>query len=156
MLAPSICQWNLCLRHVYHPLQRPQMSSLILLDTHPIEQCSGTNVPDLQWELTLFKKPIFIHDFLYFSLTAQLLRQSDHHWVPEEDSHILQAAYRCERGDHVWLQVPHWREQNPLFVWHRELQRNPQLKSVLVLPQYKTCQSAFLVHKLLFSERTKM
>lgn len=59
---------------------------------------------------------------------AKLLREGHHHRGPEEDCNLLQAAHRRKRGNHVRLQVPHRGEQNPLFVWDGELQRNTQLK----------------------------
>lgn len=58
---------------------------------------------------------------LLLFVAAELLRQSHHHRVPEEDRHLLQAADRRERGDHLRLQVPHRGEQDSLPVRDREL-----------------------------------
>lgn len=61
------------------------------------------------------------------SPAAELLRQSHHHRVSEEDRDLLEAADRRQRGDHLRLQVPPGGEQNPLSVRDRELPRDAQL-----------------------------
>lgn len=37
---------------------------------------------------------------------AKLLRQGYHHRVPEKDCDLLEAGYRCQRRDHLRLQIP--------------------------------------------------
>lgn len=91
--------------------------------------------------VSLRTKPLFsgpfqhrwtsIHLLFGFLLLAQLLRQGYHHRVPEKDCHLLQAAYRRQWRDHLWLQVPTRGEQDPLLVWNRKLPWDSQLTKAL-------------------------
>lgn len=79
----------------------------------------------------------FFYLFIFF-LAAQLLRQGHHSGVPEEDCHLLPAADQRERGDHVRLQVPHRRRQDPVSVRSGELQGDPELERGVALCQKET------------------
>lgn len=55
------------------------------------------------------------------AFAAELLRQNHHHRRREEDRHLLQAADRVRRRNHLRLQVPHRGREDPLSVRRKEL-----------------------------------
>lgn len=93
-----------------------------------------------------FVSRAFTHQSLTYvsPLPAKLLRKGHHHRVPEEDRDLLEASHRCQRRDHLRLQIPTGGEQDPLPVWNRELPRNTQLAAApLSLPHSPTGMDRF-------------
>ena len=71
---------------------------------------------------------------------AQLLCKGHQFWDAEEDSHLLQEGHRHGRGDHLRLQVPHRRGEDPLSLWCPKLPGNSELMMTpLPLPLFLSC-----------------
>ena len=72
-------------------------------------------------------------------LIAQLLRQGHQLWHAEEDHHLLQEGHLPRWGDHLRLQVPHWRREDPLPLWGPQLSGHPQLSVIHICHTRRSC-----------------
>lgn len=80
--------------------------------------------------------------------TAKLLRKNYNNRVSKEDRHILKTADRCGRRNHVRLQVPSRRREDPVPLRRAAVPRIPQLEMDTVLSRTMVLISVQLYHYL--------